>query len=32
VKEQAHPEEPESFKNLKVTEHREEYVNELADL
>lgn len=29
---QVHSEEPESFKNLKVTTQKEEYVNELADL
>lgn len=29
---QVHTEEPESFKNLKVTEQKEEYVNELVDL
>ena len=29
---QAHTEEPESFKNLKVTQQKEEYVNDLVDL
>jgi hypothetical protein len=29
---QVHTEEPESFKNLKVTAKQEEYVNELVDL